>query len=53
MLTIFGHKKVASSSLSDFVQNYSSADKKKLYTKVIRKATESQNEILREAKAIS
>jgi len=50
---MFNSKKVSSSSLSNFVQNSSSADKKKIYTKVIRKASESQNEILREAKAIS
>lgn len=53
MLKMFNSKKVASSSLSNFVQNSSSADKKKIYTKVIRRANESQKQILREAEAIS
>ena len=47
---MFNSKKVVGSSLSDFVRNSSSADKKKLYAKVIRQASESQNKILKEAK---
>jgi hypothetical protein len=53
MLEIFNSKKAACSSLSNFVKNSSSADKKKIYTKVIKRANESQKQILREAEAIS
>ncbi len=50
---MFKNKKVAQTSLSDFVQNTSSADKKKIYTKVIRRASEAQNQMLKDAEAIS
>lgn len=53
MLTIFKKNKVESTSLSDFVENTSSKDRKKIYTEVIKKASESQNQILKDAKAIA
>jgi predicted CopG family antitoxin len=43
---IFGRKR-ASSSFSDFIRNASSAEKKKVYTEVLKKATARQNELTR------
>jgi len=50
MLTVFGSKKAESTSLSDFVKNASSSHKKHVYGIVVKNATESQRQILREAK---
>jgi len=46
-------KKVTSTSFSDFIRNASSAEKKRVYTKVMKKASERQNRLLAEAVARS
>jgi len=38
------------SGFSDFIRNASSAQKKKVYTEVLKKATERQNETARKAR---
>lgn len=43
---LFGQKR-ASSKFSDFIRNASSAEKKKVYTEVLKRATERQNELRR------
>ena len=45
---IFGPKRT-SSKFSDFIRNASAADKKKVYTEVLKKATARQNEVTRKA----
>ncbi|MGS0828035.1 hypothetical protein ACVBIO_19820 [Shewanella sp. 0m-8] len=52
---MFGNakKKLTTSKLSAFVMNASSEEKERIYTQVIRKATESQNKVIEEAKSIS
>jgi hypothetical protein len=47
---IFGPKR-ASSKFSDFIRNASAADKKKVYTEVLKKATARQNEVTRKAQS--
>ncbi len=39
-------KLLASTPLSDFIRNASSAEKKRIYTAVMKKATERQNRLL-------
>lgn len=46
-------KKVASTPLSNFVKRTSSADKKKVYKKVISAATASQNLTIEKAKTVA
>ena len=46
---IFGRKR-ASSSFSDFIRNASAAEKKKVYTEVLKNATAKQNELARKAR---
>lgn len=44
-------KKVASTPFSEFIRNASSADKKKVYTGVLKRATERQNRVLADSAA--
>jgi len=44
-------KIVASTPFSDFIRNASSAEKKRVYAKVMKKATEHQNRILAQYEA--
>lgn len=44
-------KPVVSTPFSDFIRNASSAEKKRVYTKVMRKTTERQNQILAQYQA--
>jgi len=44
-------KSVRSTPFSEFIRNASSAEKKRVYTDVIRKATERQNRVLAEYQA--
>ena len=44
-------KKVASTPMSDFIRNASSAKKNKVYKRVLKKATERQNAVLERAAA--
>ena len=46
-------KLLGSSPFSDFIRNASSAEKKRIYTKVMKKASERQNRLLTEAVARS
>jgi predicted CopG family antitoxin len=46
---IFGRKRT-SSNFSDFIRNASSAEKKKVYTEVLKKATARQNELARKVR---
>lgn len=46
---IFGRKR-ASSKFSDFIRNASSAEKKKVYTEVMKRATTRQNELVRKVR---
>jgi hypothetical protein len=48
---IFSKKGRASSRFSDFIRKASSAEKKKVYTEVMKKATERQIETARKARA--
>lgn len=46
-MNIFSKSKVVSSTaFSDFIRNASSEDKKRVYTEVLKKATERQNAVL-------
>lgn len=42
-------KKVASTPISDFIRNASSAEKNKVYKRVLKKATERQNHVIEKA----
>jgi hypothetical protein len=42
-------KAVASTPFSEFIRNASSAEKKRVYKRVLEKASESQNRILKRA----
>jgi len=42
-------KKAASTPFSEFIRNASSAEKKRVYERVLKKATERQNRLLRSA----
>lgn len=44
---------LASTAFSDFIRNASSAEKKKVYTEVMKKASERQNAVLASAKRAS
>jgi hypothetical protein len=44
-------KLVASTPFSDFIRNASSAEKKRVYTKVMKKASERRNRLLTEVAA--
>lgn len=44
-------KKVSHSPLSNFVMNYSSGEKKKVYKKVLNSASEAQNQVLQMARS--
>ena len=46
-------RKVATSKLSAFVMNANSAEKEWEYTQIIKKATESQNKVIEEAKSVA
>jgi len=43
-------KTLASTAFSDFIRNASSAQKKKVYTEVMKKASERQNAVLASSK---
>ena len=45
---LFGQKR-ASSKFSEFIRNASAAEKKKVYTEVLKKATARQNELAHKA----
>lgn len=45
------HKTVASTPFSEFIRNASSAEKKQVYTQVLKKASERQRKVLEEAAA--
>ncbi len=42
----FGNEKLASTPLSDFIRNASSADKKRVYKEVIEKSTQQQKNLI-------
>lgn len=42
-------KKVASTPFSEFIRNATSAEKKKVYTAVLQRATERQNRLIAES----
>lgn len=44
-------KPIRSTPFSEFIRNASSAEKKRVYTEVMRKATERQNRLLTEYRA--
>ena len=47
MLSLFNKPKpVVSTRFSDFIRNASSEEKKRVYTEVLKKATERQNAVL-------
>jgi len=46
-------KPVASTPFSEFIRNASSAEKKRVYTQVMKKASECQNRVLVAATAVS
>ena len=46
MSLIFKPKPLPSTPFSEFIRNASSAEKKRVYTKVLRKATERQRAVL-------
>ena len=43
---IFGSKKLASTPLSDFIRNASSAHKKRVYKEVIERSTQQQKKLM-------
>jgi hypothetical protein len=53
MSTNASKNKVTTSKLSAFVMSASSAEKERVYAEVIKKATESQNKVISEAKLIA
>lgn len=53
-MSIFSRSKpLASTAFSDFIRNASSAEKKKVYTEVMKKAAERQNAVLSAGKRLS
>ena len=46
MFSIFKPKPLGSTRFSDFIRNASAAEKKRVYTEVLRKASERQNAVL-------
>ena len=49
MFSIFKPKPLGSTRFSDFIRNASAAEKKRVYTEVLRKASERQNAVLARA----
>jgi hypothetical protein len=49
MYGFFKRKGGAASALSDFVRNASSSDKKRIYTRVLERATERQRSVMEKA----
>lgn len=47
----FKSKTVSSTPFSEFIRNASSAEKKRVYKRVLEKASESQNQVLAQAVA--
>ena len=53
-MSIFSRSKpLATTAFSDFIRNASSAEKKKVYTEVMKKASERQNSVLASGKRAS
>ena len=51
-MSLLPKSKIAKSTpFSDFIRNASSKEKKRVYTRVLKKATERQLEIIRQAEA--
>lgn len=46
MFSIFKRKPVVSTQFSEFIRNASSEQKKRVYTEVLKKATERQNALV-------
>lgn len=46
MFSIFKRKLAASTKFSEFIRNASSSEKKRIYTEVLKKATERQNALI-------
>jgi len=46
MLTLFKKKPTESTRFSEFIRNASSEEKKKVYARVLKSATDQQNEVL-------
>lgn len=53
LFTLKRDKPLASTAFSDFIRNASSAEKKKVYTEVMKKAAERQNAVLSAGKRLS
>jgi hypothetical protein len=49
-MSFFKSKELASTPFANFIRNASSEEKKKVYSKVLRRASESQNEVIERAK---
>lgn len=45
-MNIFPKRKLASTEFSDFIRNAKSDEKKRVYSEVLAKATEKQNEVM-------
>ena len=45
-MNIFPKRKIASTAFSDFIRNAKSDEKKRVYSEVLAKATEKQNETM-------
>lgn len=52
-MSFFKSKPTASTKFSEFIRNASSAEKKKVYSTVLRKATERQKRVMEAAGAAS
>ena len=51
-MSLFSRRKTVSSTpFSDFIRKASAGEKKRVYTEVLKKATERQNAVLRETRA--
>ena len=48
---LFGGRKAKSSGFSDFIRNASAGEKRRVYTEVLKKATERQNAIRKSAES--
>lgn len=51
MLTIFKSKEKKSTPFSEFIRNASSKDKKRVYSDVMKKATDRQLSVIKKAQA--
>lgn len=49
IMSFFKSKELASTPFANFIRNASSEEKKKVYSKVLRRASESQNEVIARA----